>query len=221
MIDLYTWTTPNGRKVSIMLEELGVPYAAHAVNIGQDEQFDPAFLKIAPNNKIPAIVDREAGVELMESAAIMFYLAEKHGKFLDVGEGRYRVMEWLMWQMGGVGPILGQVHHFVKYNSGKAPYAEERFATEARRLYGVLDRRLAESEFVGCGEYSIADIATMPWLRSHERQGVAMDEYPNVKRWFDWMNARPAVQRGVQVLADRRKPQMSDKDKETLFGKPQ
>jgi GST-like protein len=159
MIDLYTWTTPNGRKVSILLEELRVEYTAHAVNIGNDEQFDPAFLGIAPNNKIPAIIDREAGVELMESGAIMLYLAEKHGRFLEVGEGRLRVIEWLMWQMGGIGPFLGQVHHFLKFNPGKAPYAEERFTKEARRLYGVLDRRLEGREFVA-GEYSIADMAT-------------------------------------------------------------
>ena len=148
MIDLYSWTTPNGRKVSILLEELGVPYTAHAVNISEDEQFDPAFLAIAPNNKIPAIVDREAGVELMESGAIMLYLAEKYGQFLEVGEGRLRVIEWLMWQMGGIGPFLGQVHHFLHFNPGKAPYAEERFSKEAKRLYGVLDRRLAGREFV-------------------------------------------------------------------------
>jgi GST-like protein len=151
MIDLYTWTTPNGRKVSILLEELGVEYTAHAVNIGQDEQFDPAFLAISPNNKIPAIIDHETGVKLMESGAIMIYLAEKYNKFINVGEGRLRVLEWLMWQMGGVGPFLGQVHHFVKYNPGKAPYAEERFSKEAKRLYGVLDRRLEGRDFVAPG----------------------------------------------------------------------
>ncbi|MHA1108718.1 MAG: glutathione S-transferase N-terminal domain-containing protein [Alphaproteobacteria bacterium] len=198
MIDLYTWTTPNGRKVSILLEELGVDYTAHAVNIGADEQFDPAFLAIAPNNKIPAIVDREAGVELMESGAIMLYLAEKHGRFLEVGEGRLRVIEWLMWQMGGAGPFLGQVHHFVKYNPGKAPYAEERFSKEAKRLYGVLDRRLAEREFVA-GEYSIADMAIWPWISRFEWQQMDLNEFPNVRDWYVRIAERPAVQRGYQV----------------------
>jgi GST-like protein len=198
MIDLYTWTTPNGRKVSILLEELGVPYNAHAVNIGQDEQFDPAFLKISPNNKIPAIIDRETGVELMESGAIMIYLAEKHGRFLNVGEGRLRVIEWLMWQMGGIGPFLGQVHHFVKYNPGKAPYAEERFTKEAKRLYGVLDRRLEGREFVA-GDYSIADMAIWPWISRFEWQKMDLNEYPRVRDWYVRIAGRPAVQKGYQV----------------------
>ena len=198
MIDLYSWTTPNGRKVSILLEELGVEYAAHAVNISEDEQFDPAFLAIAPNNKIPAIVDREAGVELMESGAIMLYLAEKYGQFLEVGEGRLRVIEWLMWQMGGIGPFLGQVHHFVKYNPGKAPYAEERFSKEAKRLYGVLDRRLVGREFVA-GEYSIADMAIWPWISRFEWQQIDLNDYPNVRDWYVRIAERPAVQRGYQV----------------------
>jgi len=198
MIDLYTWTTPNGRKVSILLEELGVEYTAHGVNISQDEQFDPAFLSIAPNNKIPAIVDRETGVELMESGAIMLYLAEKHGRFLEVGEGRLRVVEWLMWQMGGIGPFLGQVHHFVKYNPGKAPYAEERFSKEAKRLYGVLDRRLDGREFVA-GAYSIADMAIWPWISRFEWQQIDLHEFPNVCEWYVRIAERPAVQRGYQV----------------------
>ena len=198
MIDLYTWTTPNGRKVSILLEELGVDYQVHAVNIGQDEQFDPAFLKISPNNKIPAIVDREAGVELMESGAIMIYLAEKYGKFLNVGEGRLRVLEWLMWQMGGIGPFLGQVHHFVKFNPGKAPYAEERFMKEAKRLYGVLDRRLEGRDFVA-GEYSIADMAIWPWISRFEWQQMDLNQYPNVRDWYVRIAERPAVQKGYQV----------------------
>lgn len=198
MIDLYTWTTPNGRKVSIMLEELGVDYQVHAVNIGQDEQFDPAFLKISPNNKIPAIVDREAGVELMESGAIMIYLAEKYGQFLNVGEGRLRVIEWLMWQMGGIGPFLGQVHHFVKFNPGKAPYAEERFTKEAKRLYGVLDRRLEGREFVA-GDYSIADMAIWPWISRFEWQQMDLAQYPNVRDWYVRIAERPAVQKGYQV----------------------
>jgi GST-like protein len=198
MIDLYTWTTPNGRKVSILLEELGVPYTAHAVDIGKDEQFDPAFLAISPNNKIPAIIDRETGVELMESGAIMIYLAEKYDKFINVGEGRLRVIEWLMWQMGGIGPFLGQVHHFVKYNPGKAPYAEERFSKEARRLYGVLDRRLEKREFVA-GEYSIADMAIWPWISRFEWQRIDLNDFPKVRDWYVRIAGRPAVQRGYQV----------------------
>jgi GST-like protein len=198
MIDLYTWTTPNGRKVSILLEELGVPYTAHAVDIGKDEQFDPAFLAISPNNKIPAIIDRETGVELMESGAIMIYLAEKYDKFINVGEGRLRVIEWLMWQMGGIGPFLGQVHHFVKYNPGKAPYAEERFSNEARRLYGVLDRRLEKREFVA-GEYSIADMAIWPWISRFEWQRIDLNDFPKVRDWYVRIAGRPAVQRGYQV----------------------
>ena len=198
MIDLYTWTTPNGRKVSILLEELGVPYTAHAIDISKDEQFAPAFLAISPNNRIPAIIDREAGVELMESGAIMIYLAEKYGKFIDVGEGRLRVLEWLMWQMGGIGPMLGQVHHFVKYNPGKAPYAEERYSKEARRLYGVLDRRLEGRDFVA-GEYSIADMAIWPWISRFEWQQIDLNDFPNVRDWYLRIAARPAVQRGYQV----------------------
>jgi len=198
MIDLYTWTTPNGRKVSILLEELGVPYTAHAVDIGKDEQFDPAFLKVAPNNKIPAIIDRETGVELMESGAIMMYLADKYGQFLDVGEGRWRVIEWLMWQMGGIGPFLGQVHHFVKFNPGKAPYAEERFLKEAGRLYGVLDRRLDGRDFVA-GDYSIADMAIWPWISRFEWQQIDLNGYPRVRDWYLRIAERPAVQKGYHV----------------------
>ena len=198
MIDLYTWTTPNGRKISIMLEELGVEYTAHSVNIGQGEQFEPTFLAVAPNNKIPAIIDRETGVELMESGAIILYLAEKHDRFLDVGEGRLRVVEWLMWQMGGIGPFLGQVHHFVHFNRGKAPYAEERFTKEAKRLYGVLDRRLEGREFIA-GEYSIADMATWPWISRFEWQEIDLGEFPNVRDWYVRIAERPAVQRGYQV----------------------
>jgi GSH-dependent disulfide-bond oxidoreductase len=202
VIDLYTWTTPNGRKASIMLEELGLPYTAHAVDITKDEQFKPEFLKISPNNRIPAIVDREAGISLMESAALMIYLADKTGKLLPKsGEPRYRVLEWLMWQMGGPGPMFGQVHHFVKYNKGKAPYAEERFLKEAHRLYGVLNRRLADREFVADG-YSIADIAIWPWVSRYEWQTVDLNEYPNVKRWYTAIARRPAVQKGYKVPKD-------------------
>ncbi len=199
MIDLYTWTTPNGRKVSIALEELGLAYNSHPIDINKDEQFAPAFLKISPNNRIPAIVDQDNGMALMESGAILIYLAEKTGKLMPKdAEGRYRTIEWLMWQMGGIGPMLGQVHHFVKYNRGKAPYAEERYSKEARRLYGVLDRRLQDREFMA-GDYSIADIATWPWISRFEWQEIDLNEFPNVKRWYTAIANRPAVQRGYQV----------------------
>jgi GST-like protein len=199
MIDLYTWTTPNGRKVSIMLEELGLPYEAHAIDIGKDEQFHPDFLRISPNNKIPAIVDRDNGLALMESGAILIYLADKTGRFLPrEGEGRYRVIEWLMWQMGGIGPFLGQAHHFLRFNKGKAPYAEERYRNEARRLYGVLDKRLEGRDFVA-GDYSIADIAIWPWTSRFEWQEVELAQFPNVTRWYRSIAARPAVQKGYQV----------------------
>ena len=199
MIDLYTWTTPNGRKASIMLEEVGLPYTAHAVDISKDEQIKPEFLKISPNNRIPAIVDRDNGYHLMESGAILIYLADKTGKLLPQdSDKRYRVIEWLMWQMGGPGPMLGQVHHFVKYNKGKAPYAEERYLKEAHRLYGVLDRRLAGREFVA-DEYSIADIAIWPWISRFEWQTIEMGQYANVKRWYLDIAKRPAVQRGYDV----------------------
>jgi GST-like protein len=202
MIDLYTWTTPNGRKVSIALEELGLPYKAHAIDISKDEQFAPAFLKISPNNRIPAIVDNDNGMSLFESGAILIYLADKTGKLMPKdGEGRYRVIEWLMWQMGGVGPMLGQVHHFVKYNKGKAPYAEERYSKEAARLYGVLDRRLEGREFLA-GDYSIADIATWPWISRFEWQEIDLSKFPNVKRWYTAIANRPAVQRGYKVPKD-------------------
>jgi GST-like protein len=199
VIDLYTWTTPNGRKASIMLEEVGLPYTTHAVDISKDEQFKPEFLKISPNNRIPAIVDRDNGYHLMESGAILMYLAEKTGKLMpkDLGK-RYRVNEWLMWQMGGIGPMLGQVHHFVKYNKGKAPYAEERYLKEAHRLYGVLDRRLADRAFVA-DEYSIADISIWPWISRFEWQTIDLNQYANVKRWYVEIAKRPAVQRGYDV----------------------
>jgi GST-like protein len=199
VIDLYTWTTPNGRKASILLEELGLPYTAHAIDITKDEQFQPGFLAISPNNKIPAIVDHETGISLMESGAIMLYLADKTGQLLPrEGESRYRVIEWLMWQMGGVGPMLGQVHHFARFNKGAAPYAEERFLKEARRLYGVLDRRLADREFVA-DTYSIADIAIWPWISRFEWQTIDLDDFPNVRRWYEVIAQRPAVQRGYHV----------------------
>jgi GST-like protein len=202
MIDLYTWTTPNGRKVSIALEEMGLRYTAHAVDISKDEQFAPAFLKIAPNNRIPAIVDTDTGLSLMESGAILIYLADKTGKFLPRdGEKRYRALEWLMWQMGGPGPMLGQVHHFVKYNKGKSEYAEERYLKEAHRLYGVLDRRLQGRAYVA-DDYSIADMAIWPWVSRFEWQTVDLRKYPNVKRWYVEIAGRPAVQRGYKVPKD-------------------
>ncbi len=199
MIDLYTFTTPNGRKVSIMLEELELPYTAHTNDITKGDQMAPDFLKISPNNKIPAIVDHDNGVAMMESAAIMLYLAEKTGKFVPSSDkGRWAHMEWLMFQMGGVGPMLGQTHHFVKYNSGKAPYAEERYLNENRRVYGVLDKRLADHEYL-VDEYSVADMATWPWISRFDWQTMDLNDYPNVKRWYLAIAERPAVQRGYHV----------------------
>ncbi|WP_306258362.1 glutathione S-transferase family protein [Pararhizobium sp. IMCC21322] len=199
MIDFYTWTTPNGRKVSILLEELGVPYNVHAINIGQGDQKTPEFLKIGPNNKIPVIVDSDTGVSIMETGAIMIYLAEKHGKFLPTDPlKKIEVIEWLMWQMGGLGPMLGQAHHFLHFNPGKAPYAEERFATEVKRLYGVLNTRLEGREFI-CDEYSIADMACWPWISRYEWQGIDLADYPNVRAWYQRLLAREAVQKGYHV----------------------
>ena len=199
MIDLYTWTTPNGRKISIMLEETGLPYKAIGVNIGNREQFDPAFLEISPNNKIPAIVDQDEGISMMESGAILIYLAEKAGKLMpQFGRAKWEALEWLMMQMGGVGPMLGQTHHFVFYNEGKSPYAEERYLKENARIYGVLDQRLGEKEYLA-GEYSIADIATWPWISRHPRQRMDLHEYPNLLRWYLAIAGRPAVQRGYDV----------------------
>jgi len=196
MIDLYTWPTPNGRKVSIALEELGLPYSVHAVDIGAGAQFAPEFLAISPNNKIPAIVDRETGRSLMESGAILVYLAEKTGQLL--GDDRWVTLEWLMLQMASVGPMLGQVHHFVHFNPGKAPYAEERFRAEAERLYGVLDRQLEAHEYLA-GSYSIADIATWPWISRYEWQRMDLGAYPHLLRWYLAIADRPAVQRGYDV----------------------
>jgi len=199
MIDLYTWFTPNGRKVSIMLEEVGLPYTTHAINIGKDEQFSPEFLKISPNNKIPAIVDNDNGMSLMESGAILLYLAEKTGKFMPTDDvGRWRAMEWLMFQMGGIGPMFGQVHHFVRYNQGKAPYAEERYLKEAKRLYGVLDKQLADKDYV-VGDYSIVDMAIWPWTARFNWQTIDLNDYPNVRRWYVSIAERPAVQKGWLV----------------------
>jgi GSH-dependent disulfide-bond oxidoreductase len=199
MIDLYTWSTPNGRKVSIMLEECGLPYAAHAIDINKDEQFQAHFLKISPNNRIPAIVDTDTGIALFESGAILMYLAEKTGKFWSAEpQARWAAAQWLMWQMGGAGPMLGQVHHFVKFNPGKAPYAEERFLKEAKRLYGVMEKRLGEAEYLA-GDYSIADMAVWPWIARFEWQQIDLAAFPNTKRWYTAIAARPAVQKGYDV----------------------
>ncbi len=198
MIDLYSWTTPNGRKVSILLEELGVPYTVHPIDISKDEQFQPHFLKIAPNNRIPAIVDHETGVEMMETGAIMLYLAEKHGKFLGEGTDRLKAIEWLMWQMGGLGPMAGQAHHFLRFNKGKAPYAEERYGKETRRLYRVLNERLEGRDFI-TGEYSIADMASWPWISRFEWQEIDINEFPALKAWYVRIAERPAVVKGYDV----------------------
>ncbi|MEM8791982.1 MAG: glutathione S-transferase N-terminal domain-containing protein [Pseudomonadota bacterium] len=198
MIDLYTWTTPNGRKVSILLEELGVPYTVHAINISEDEQFQPHFLEISPNNKIPAIVDHETGVKMMETGAIMLYLAERHGRFLGEGDARLKAIEWLMWQMGGLGPMAGQTHHFVKFNKGTSEYAEKRYQGETKRLYGVLDKRLEGRDFIN-GEYSIADMACWPWISRFEWQEIDLGEYPNLKDWYVRIAGREAVQKGYHV----------------------
>jgi GST-like protein len=201
MIELYTWTTPNGRKVSIVLEELGLPYRTIPVDINANEQFAPEFLAISPNNKIPAIVDRDTGIALMESGAILLYLADKTGRLRSGGKNGWAVVEWLMLQMASVGPMLGQAHHFLRFNRGKSEYAEKRYGDEAKRLYGVLDRRLAEAEFLA-GEYSIADIATFPWIARYEWHGIDWELYPHLKRWYSVVAARPAVQRGYQVPKD-------------------
>ncbi|MDA8015601.1 MAG: glutathione S-transferase family protein [Gammaproteobacteria bacterium] len=201
-IDLYTWGTPNGQKASIMLEEIKMPYRVHSIDITNDEQFDAEFLKISPNNKIPAIVDRDNGQTLMESGAILLYLAAKSGRLMPKNENRWRALEWLMFQMGGFGPMLGQAHHFLHFNKGVSDYAEKRYAGEARRLYGVLDARLARNKYLA-GEYSVADIAVWPWVARHEWQGVGINEFANVKRWYLAIAARPAVKRGYGVPSPR------------------
>lgn len=226
MIDLYSWATPNGHKIHIMLEETGQPYRVHPIDIGAGDQFKPEFLKISPNNKMPAMIDSDGPggkpMSMFESGAMLLYLASKTGKFLPEDlRDRWSTLQWLMFQMGGVGPMLGQAHHFLGYAPEKIPYAMNRYSKEANRLYGVMDRRLAESKFIACGEYTIADMAIMPWLRFPERQGVDIADYPHVKKWFDGIAARPAVQRGLKVLADLRKPVMDDKAKEMLFGATQ
>jgi GSH-dependent disulfide-bond oxidoreductase len=226
MITVYSWATPNGHKVHVMLEECGVPYRTVAVDIGAGDQFKPEFLAISPNNKIPAIVDTDGPdgepISLFESGAILLYLAGKTGRFLpEDTRGKYEVLQWLMFQMGGLGPMLGQAHHFRIYAPEKIPYAVDRYTNEARRLYGVLNRRLAKSKYIGGADYSIADIAVFPWLRSWKNQGIDWNEYPHLKGWFDEIAARPAVIRGVEVLADQRKPLVGEGARDALFGKSQ
>ena len=199
MIDFYTWTTPNGRKVSILLEELGVQYNPIAINISKDEQFQPHFLEIAPNNKIPAIHDHETGVKMMETGAIMLYLAEKYGKFIGEGNDRLKAIEWLMWQMGGLGPMAGQAHHFLKFNKGKAPYAEERYGSETKRLYRVLNERLIGRDFIVGAEYTIADMACWPWISRFEWQEIDLNEFPALRDWYVRIAERPATKRGYDV----------------------
>lgn len=223
MIEVYSWATPNGHKVHIMLEECGLPYRAIPVDIGAGDQFEPGFLAISPNNKIPALVDPDGPdgqpISLFESGAILLYLAGKTGRFLpESTRAKYEVLQWLMFQMASVGPMLGQAHHFRVYAPEKIPYAVDRYTNEARRLYGVMNRRLAQSRYLGGPGYSIADMAVFPWLRSWKNQGITWDDYPHLKGWFDEIAKRPAVQRGVEVLADRRKPITDDKAREVLFG---
>ena len=202
MIDLYTWVTPNGRKVSIMLEECKLPYRVHEINIGQDQQFSPEFIALNPNSKIPAIVDTEGPdgkpISMMESGAILIYLAEKTGKLMPAGRDRLVALQWLMFQMGGVGPMFGQVHHFLRAAKEPVPYAIERYTKETRRLYGVLDARLKDHEYLA-DEYSIADIATYPWVARYEWHKTRLEDYPEVKRWFAAISGRPAVQKGMAV----------------------
>lgn len=228
MIEVWTWPTPNGHKIHIALEELGLPYKIVPVNIGKGEQFAPEFLAITPNHRIPAIVDPDGPdgkpFTLFESAAIMMYLSDKCGGALIPKDavGRYRCLEWMMFQMGGVGPMFGQYNHFAAYAVEKIPYAIERYTNEVNRLHRVLDKRLSEAEWLAGSEYSMADIITFPWIRNPDRRGIDLTTYPNVKRWHDAVAARPAVQRGVQVLAEnQRRGQITDAERENYFGKAQ
>jgi len=226
-IDLYTWPTPNGHKIHIMLEETVTPYRVIPVDIGKGEQFKPDFLRISPNNKMPAMVDPDGPggnpFALAESGAMLFYLASKTGRFLpDDLRKRWTTMQWVMFQMGHIGPMLGQAHHFLCYAPERIEYAMNRYRNEANRLYGVVDRRLKESKYIACDEYTIADMAIVPWLRAPERQGVNVDEYPTLKKWRDGILERPAVKRALDVLKDARRPgEMSKEQKENLFGAAQ
>jgi GSH-dependent disulfide-bond oxidoreductase len=227
MLEVWSWPTPNGHKVHIAVEELEIPYQVIPVNIGAGDQFKPEFLAINPNHRIPAIVDTEGPggkpISLFESAAILIYLAEKTGKLIPKDPvGRYKCLEWMMFQMGGVGPMFGQFGHFNAYAPEKIPYAIERYGNEVKRLHGVLDKRLAQVEWLAGNEYSMADIITYPWLRFPERRNIDFNDYPHVKRWFEAIDSRPAVQRGVAVLSDsQRQGPMDEKQKEILFGKTQ
>jgi GST-like protein len=225
MIDLYSWPTPNGHKIHIMLEECELPYRVHPVDIGAGDQFKREFLAISPNNKIPAIVDSDGPdgrpLPLFESGAILVYLASKTGRLLPPGvRERYVALQWVMFQVGHIGPMLGQAHHFRQYAPERIEYAIDRYTREATRLYGVMDRHLAASSYFA-GEYSIADIAIYPWTRSHENQGIDLERFPNVQRWFRAISERPAVQRGLQVLKERRRPLLDDRARENLFGATQ
>jgi GSH-dependent disulfide-bond oxidoreductase len=224
VIDLYYWTTPNGHKITIFLEETGLPYRIVPVNISRGDQFKPEFLRISPNNRIPAIVDDAPAVggrlvSVFESGAILQYLAEKTGKFLPKDlHGRVEVIQWLFWQMGGLGPMAGQNHHFNQYAPQKIPYAIERYVNETNRLYSVLDNRLADREFVA-GDYSIADMASYPWVVPYERQGQKLDDFPNLKRWFETIRARPAVVRAYELAKKINvRPTVSEESKSILFG---
>jgi len=226
MIEVYSWATPNGHKVHIMLEECALSYRVVPVDIGAGEQFEPSFLAISPNNKVPALVDPDGPdgrpIALFESGAILLYLAGKTGRFLPPDTpGRYEVLQWLMFQMGTVGPMLGQAHHFRVYAPERIAYAVDRYTNEAHRIYAVLDGRLARSRYVGGDAYGIADMAVFPWLRSWKNQGIDWNDFPHLKGWFDEIGARPAVQRGVAVLADRRRPLIDDRAREVLFGDTQ
>ena len=227
MIDVYSWPTPNGRKIHIMLEETGLDYKAHAINIGKGDQFEADFLKLSPNNRIPAILDSDGPdgkpISLFESGAILIYLAEKTGQFLpEEPRAKYATLEWLMFQMGGVGPMFGQSNHFSHYAVDKIPYAIDRYTSECKRLYRVMDKRLSDVEYLAGDDYTIADIATHPWAQGYERRDVDIKEYPNVKRWIEIIHGRPAVIRGNEVLANERSSgNFSAKEREVLFGKTQ
>lgn len=223
MIDLYSWATPNGHKIHIMLEECALPYHVHPINIGEGDQFKPEFLRISPNNKIPAIVDSDGPdghpLSLFESGAILLYLASKTERFMPTGvRERYDVLQWLMFQVGGLGPMLGQAHHFRIYAPEKIDYAVQRYTQEAKRLYGVLERQLQQHSHIAADEYTIADMAVFPWLRSWQNQGIDWANYPRLHAWFERIGQRPAVQRGVGVLASDRKPLTDDRARAVLFG---
>jgi len=227
MIDLYTWPTPNGHKIHIMLEEAAIPYRVHSVNIRTGEQFAPEFLQISPNNRIPAIIDPEgphgAPLALFESGAILLYLAEKSGRFMPQDTAhRFTCLQWLMWQMGGVGPMFGQANHFRRYAKEQHPYAIERYTNEANRLMGILDLQLGKNSFIAGEEFTIADMAIFPWTRHADQRGIDMLEYPHAQRWFDAINARPAVQRALQVLAAESNPApINDATRDIMFGHAQ